>query len=636
MGIQQAHIDEVYGGYAYTKAPASTAATSPARASNNTVTIEGTGGAKTAYGGYAQAQGSFAAFAEENTLRVDGTADDAYGGCARAYGTGSPATATGNTVILNGTVTGSVYGGYVYSDGGTATASDNTVVLGARLGANALDKADIYGGEAFIIGVLPGGTVSGNTLEVWARGVTVRSIQNFENLYFILPASIKPGDTVLTVSGGAPTIFSGTTNVGVAVAAGARPLNVGDTVTLLANTAGLKNTTGNELVQGADYRKVSLNGKTLKGGQGISLEYDFTLSNTATTLDATVDRFTPPPRPRPHPPTPGGRIKAETKAVVESRAAAAAVLNNAGDLAAFGGIHNALAGFGPQQGQSGMASGDAPGDAIHIILFAAMSGGWQRVESGSHVNISGLAALVGLAGQVQFSGVNVLAGAFFEYGTSSMDTHNSFASGDVDGTGHASYTGGGLLARLDVTESLLRGLYVEGSFRFGGLVSDWHSDDLRDAVTGIRAQYDMYAPYIGAHAGLGYVWQATDSLKVDIYGKYLWTCIYGDDATVALDRFEFDTVDSRRLRVGARLDWQFSESASLYAGAAYEHEFDCTARATTYGFETPAPTVEGDTGVFELGLRWQPTENLKVDLGAVGHVGMRRGIGGNLLVSYTF
>ena len=135
---------------------------------------------------------------------------------------------------------------------------------------------------------------------------------------------------------------------------------------------------------------------------------------------------------------------------------------------------------------------------------------------------------------------------------------------------------------------------------------------------------------------MGYVWQAKDSLKLDVYGKYLWTRLYGDDAMVALDRYEFDTVDSQRLRLGARLDWQFSECASVYVGAAWEHEFNGEARATTYGMETPAPTMEGDTGVFDLGLSFTPAPNLTVEAGLTGYAGMRQGIGGNVLVKYSF
>ena len=285
-----------------------------------------------------------------------------------------------------------------------------------------------------------------------------------------------------------------------------------------------------------------------------------------------------------------------------------------------------------------MGSGDVTGKGAHVIPFAAVAGGWQRVETGSHVNIGGIAAVAGLAGKLALSHADLLAGAFFEYGTSRMDTHNSFASGDVDGKGHASYTGGGILARIDVTESLLKGLYVEGSFRFGGMQSDWHTDDLRDAATGRRASYDLYSPYVGAHAGLGYVWQATDTLALDIYGKYFWTRLYGDDAHVALDRFDFDDMDSQRLRLGARATWKFAASASLYAGAAWEHEFNGRSRATTYGMEAPAPTMKGDTGVFDLGLSLSPAAmpNLTLEAGLTGYAGTRQGIGGNVLVRYEF
>ncbi|MCR5562419.1 MAG: autotransporter outer membrane beta-barrel domain-containing protein [Desulfovibrio sp.] len=267
-----------------------------------------------------------------------------------------------------------------------------------------------------------------------------------------------------------------------------------------------------------------------------------------------------------------------------------------------------------------------------------MSGGSQRLESGSYVDISGVATVLGLAARKDLSAAALTGGVFFEYGTSRFSTHNSFDTGDVDGKGHASYTDGGLLARIDITESLLKGLYLEGVFRFGGMTSDWHSDDLRDATTGRCASYDLYSPYTGAHLGLGYIWQATDTFTVDFYGKWLWTRVYGDDVRVIDHPYEFADVDSYRLRFGARADWNITEQFGLYAGAAWEHEFDGKAQATAYGLDTPAPTVKGDTGVFDFGFSLKPSAvpGLTMELGATATAGVRHGIMGNMTVKYEF
>ena len=277
------------------------------------------------------------------------------------------------------------------------------------------------------------------------------------------------------------------------------------------------------------------------------------------------------------------------------------------------------------------------GDGVSVAPFGAVSGNTQRLESGSYVDVSGLAVVLGLGARKEFDAVALTGGLFFEYGTSRFNSHNGLDEGDIDGRGHATAVGGGILARLDFTEKLLKGLYFEGAFRLGGIRSDWSSDDLRDAA-GNSASYDLYSPYHGAILGLGYIWEATDTFKVDFYGKWLWSHVYGGDAYIAGVPFEFDDVDSHRLRLGARADWNITEQLGIYFGAAWEHEFDSKARATANGEDVPSPTVRGDTGIFDLGLAFKPAAlpGLSLQLGATATAGMRHGVGGNFMVKYEF
>ena len=249
-------------------------------------------------------------------------------------------------------------------------------------------------------------------------------------------------------------MFARKANIGVVVASGAK-LNKGDTVTLIKNSAGFA---------GEGYRKAAMNGVTLKGGQGVPLEYDFELSDTPTTIDATVvngnskngDSGT------------GTRVREETKSMVEARAAAVGIANAGADLVAGQAMHNALS--GTSAAQRGMSAGDGA-DGVAIAPFFALTGATQRLESGSYVDVHGVAAVLGLAARKNFNAVALTGGLFFVYGTSRFNTPNSFDAGDVDGTGRASYTGGGLLARIDLTDrcypvALTRGC-VFGAARFG-------------------------------------------------------------------------------------------------------------------------------------------------------------------------
>ena len=93
---------------------------------------------------------------------------------------------------------------------------------------------------------------------------------------------------------------------------------------------------------------------------------------------------------------------------------------------------------------------------------------------------------------------------------------------------------------------------------------------------------------------------------------------------------------SSRTRLGAKGAWAVSQSSQAYAGAAWEHEFDGTARATAYSLEVPAPTMKGDTAVIDAGLTFAPKRNLSTNVGVTGYAGKRKGVAANVEVQYRF
>ncbi|MDR2925325.1 MAG: autotransporter outer membrane beta-barrel domain-containing protein, partial [Azoarcus sp.] len=100
----------------------------------------------------------------------------------------------------------------------------------------------------------------------------------------------------------------------------------------------------------------------------------------------------------------------------------------------------------------------------------------------------------------------------------------------------------------------------------------------------------------------------------------------------------FNSADSNRLRVGTRFVYAVNEYASPYIGAAYEHEYDGKARASTYGYSIDAPSLRGDTGIGEIGLTLKPSQTLPLsfDLGVQGYTGVREGVTGSLQIRYEF
>ena len=81
-----------------------------------------------------------------------------------------------------------------------------------------------------------------------------------------------------------------------------------------------------------------------------------------------------------------------------------------------------------------------------------------------------------------------------------------------------------------------------------------------------------------------------------------------------------------------------NECVSPYIGAAWEHEFNGRAGATTRGFSIPAPSLRGDTGIGELGLSFKPSATIPLffDLGIQGYVGKREGVTGSLQAKLEF
>lgn len=611
-GTGTVSVETVYGGYGYW-----------ATATDNAVSIDGSGGkvsVKTAHGGFSDV-GS----ATGNSVSIKGgasgsvSAETVYGGYA-AHGS-----ATGNTVTIEGDTgsvsVGKLYGGYVENADNNnnvyGSATGNTVILSGAPGTS----AEIYGGGAK--NESKHDVRTGNTLKVYTKGISIAKLGNFQNYNFYLPSDIANGDTVLKVTNAVdistPVGKAAKTSVGVGMQGGAS-LKLGDKITLINTTGGLTADSGMT--------------NTLTARQGISREYNFTLSTDNNNLFATVGNNPGPTPPNPDPtPTPKPDPIQKTdeairKSPAEGRAASVSLVTQGADLASAQGMASA------REAAKSMAAGANP---LGIGGFAAMSGGVSRYNTGSHVDADGFSFMAGLAKRMPLSGVDLVAGVFFEAGFGSYSTYNNTAKDEsIRGFGNNNYMGGGILGRMDITESALKGLYVETALRMGNIHTSYNSDDLNPALG--RADYDTDSTYVGINAGLGYVWELSEKASLDLYGKYFWTHTSSADVEIFNDPVHFDAVNSHRTRFGARFAYQVNENISPYVGAAWEHEFDNNSRSTVAGDSIAAPTTKGSSGLGELGLTWKPSaeSGLSVDLGAQGYAGVRQGVSGNLQMKYEF
>ncbi len=338
----------------------------------------------------------------------------------------------------------------------------------------------------------------------------------------------------------------------------------------------------------------------------------------------------------------------EAKALVEGRIATLSLNNTAGNLVAEQGIDSAARLFDNPEDRNAYVAVGQDGKGTYIPkdelepgkrLFFAMSGGHTNVDSGSHVNVDGVNALVGIA-QGLLKQDTLVLGAFMETGWGQYTTHSYFPTfGEVRGTGETSYVGGGALMRyrLDNVAKKLRGLALDASLRAGSQATDFASFDLRDA-NGTIADYELDSTYIAGHAGLSYTFQPSDKVATTIYARYLWTHIDNDDADICSDHVTFEDMSSNRLRFGMRSAWQVNAKWQPYAGLAYEWECSGTARAVTHGAGITAPSMRGGSVIGEIGAVWQPktTRPLWLEFAAQGSAGKNTGYAGKVGVSIGF
>ena len=602
----------VYGGYAGTYTGSATATGNTVNVNNGTVTEDVFGGRADVW------TDTGVATAINNTVNISGgtITSDIYGGYAESDAPGS-ATASGNTVsISGGVINGDVLGGHagVWSGAGPVTATNNTVTLSG----SASVSGTVYGGRLASTSI-PGDVFTGNTLNIKSSGLTVNGVQNFEFLNFYLPTTFAAGGTMLTVTGTAQLTENAdgtgrSSKVNVGIDGASSPLKQGDQVVLIDASAGT-------LVTNAGLN-------TTAGMLGVTLKYEFDIAadTTAGLLTATVSST-------------GPQVNEQTKALSEGFVSGAALVNQTGDLAAGQAMWSAVgAAGGKTQGAAKQAKAGAAG-GYGFGTFGALSGGSMRYNTGSHVDMASLSLIAGLSFGADLAPGRLTLGAFFEYGNGSYNTYNSFSNAaSVDGKGNLYHLGGGVLGRMDFMDTGPGNFYTEASFRAGGVHNDYKNGDLRDAM-GRKAEYDSDSAYYGFHLGTGYIWNITEKASLDLYGKYFWTRQQGDSVTLSTgDPVKFKDVDSSRLRLGGRFAYAVNEYVSPYIGAAYEHEFDGKARATTNGFSIPAPSLRGDTGIGELGLTLKPSKDLPLsfDLGVQGYVGKREGVTGSLQVRFEF
>ena len=483
-----------------------------------------------------------------------------------------------NTVIISGgSVSGDVYGGYIDLDY-SGSAYDNEIIIS---GSADITNANLYGRNDKASG-------TGNTLTIDGWSDSTKSVQNFNSINFD-NINWQNGGTVLTITEGAENDLANIEIYLNSIAGGSK-IAVGDTMTLIESNKSVN------LGIKKDNIKVKDNFFA-----GVATEGTGTATvNDDGSVDFTVDTL---------------KANSQIDLVAENRAVAAAFVNQGTDL-----ISDSL----------DVLSRDSN---YGVKTFAAVHGNRSKYNVNSDIKINGWSVIAGVGNADKFdNGSEFSWGVFYENGSGNYRTYNEFKNEFFRGDGSLVYNGGGIAARY----TNKNGVYTEGSLRAGMLKSDM-DNALRDGAGNFYG-YESESAYYGAHLGVGKIISLSKSSDLDVYGKFFHTYTEGDSFKVANDEFEFDSINSDRLRIGARITSNKENKFSTYYGLAYEYEFNGDADMTAQWIKAPTQSLQGSSVMAEIGFNYQPTPDSpwSFDLNMRGYTGERQGGSFNVQATYTF
>ncbi len=418
--------------------------------------------------------------------------------------------ATGGTVNISGNID---WDGTVYagySESGTVKDNTINVVAGTQAENMSLSGSNKEAASAS----------DNNTLSINGNGNAFNKIENFKTINFNDVTLNKAA--ALNVQ---EANLTDTTTINVNSFTDGQIYHGGESVTLLKSATAI---TGEG--------KVNIDNDIVTAGLTQDLHISTAQSADNTSIDLYVEDVS---------------LNDQITLVAENRAVAAAFVNQGTDL-----ISDSLDTLS-RDGNYG------------VKTFAAVHGNRSEYDVNSDLKINGWSTIVGVGNAAEFAdGDEFSWGVFYENGSGNYRTYNEFNNEFFRGDGSLVYNGGGIAARYENAS----GVYTEGSLRAGMLKSEM-DNALRDG-SGNYYGYDSESAYYGAHIGVGKIISLSDSSDLDVYGKFFHTYTEGDSFTVAKDKFEFDSITSDRLRIGARVTTNKANAFSTYYGLAYEYEFN--------------------------------------------------------------
>lgn len=503
---------------------------------------------------------------------------DVYG----AFSLGGSNYSNNSVIIEDSTVRGDIAGavedGY-YND---VNMNNNKITL---KGNTDVSEANLYG--AYRVHSEQNTTMQGNklVLDNWAGDT--KSVNNFNEIDFD-NVNWKSGSTVLNITDGAKYALKDT----------------------IINLKSISFNGGSDIKENDSMHFIKGNTNLGTAKDNIKLNEYFT-AGVATVVSGKVDvsengdvKYT----------IKEVKVNNQVNLVAENRVVAAAFTNQGNDLIEQG-LDNLIDQYG-----YGMKS------------FGAVYGNRSTYDVNSDLKINGWSEIVGIGEKKKFTDSELVYGLFYENGSGNYRTYNEFNSEFFRGDGSLVYNGGGIAGKLLKDN----GVYYEGSLRAGTLKSEM-MNALRDGQ-GNYYGYEDDSNYYGVHVGIGRKISIDDDKELDIFGKIFHTHIKGSDFQLAGDKFSFDSIDSDRLRVGAKYNVNKDKKWSTYYGLAYEYEFNGDSEMSVGQFAIPTQSLQGGTIMEEIGLNYQANDYSpwSFNLSFTGYQGQRDGFSGNVQVVYNF
>lgn len=511
--------------------------------------------------------------ADGNTVNITGGEISLNGYISGGY-SNNGLVQNNNVNINGGKIDAAICGGYTETGG---TIKGNTITIN---GSADLSQATLSGGEC----AYDNADIMDNKLVIDNWSGSVKNAENFESIDF-KNIQWKDGETVLELTDyGSKSLKDTNINL-VSLAGGTKPAINQSMYIIKGDNLGIDE---NKVTVSKDFSA----GVALVGTGTVSVTDGSKLKYTITNL----------------------MQNSQTHLVAQNHAVAAAFVNQGTDL-----ISDSLDTLSRDH-------------KYGVKTFAAVHGNHSKYDVNSDLKINGWSGIVGVGNEKDVGNGDFSWGAFFENGSGTYRTYNSFNDDFFRGDGNVVYNGGGLAARFEQDN----GVYTEGSLR-AGLLKNEMKDALRDGA-GNSYGYKSESTYYGAHIGVGKIISLDADKDLDIYGKFFHTYTEGDTFTVAGDKFDLDGITSDRLRIGARLTTNKENKFSTYYGLAYEYEFNGDADMRVENMSTPQQSLKGSSYMAEVGVNYQPSSDSpwSFDLSMRGYAGQREGFSGNVQAVYSF